>query len=112
MPVARRARAWIETDVNYSDRGADSVARRARAWIETSQAWFRDTLPWVVARRARAWIETRTQSAHVARTFSSPAARGRGLKQLQRYSSCCVIASPAARGRGLKHSLIVAIVRA
>jgi len=33
--VARRARAWIETESKGSLQSVQRVARRARAWIET-----------------------------------------------------------------------------
>ena len=33
--VARRVRAWIETDLGKNNPYTNAVARRVRAWIET-----------------------------------------------------------------------------
>ena len=77
--VARRVRAWIETETDASLVIGATVARRVRAWIETvSSLWIdvankshavcvrglklmkplKNFLVRLVARRVRAWIET------------------------------------------------------
>src|SRR6185312_886296 len=78
----------------------DSVARRARAWIETPLDLDFLTSR-LVARRARAWIETPRSQADKTGA-PSPAARGRGLKQVLALCNEQLCWSPAARGRGLK----------
>ena len=60
-----------------------TVARRVRAWIETLTACSRRATV-RVARRVRAWIETSQHACNASAAPSSPAACGRGLKQLWR----------------------------
>ena len=60
---------------------AGVVARFTRAWIETVASTMQQSRSRRVARFTRAWIETSTGVSHRSAASSSPASRGRGLKQ-------------------------------
>ena len=79
--------------------GVKNVARRARAWVETDHPQAKRKMPATVARRARAWVET----CHRLWRFQlppSPAVRGRGLKLFIEVSGVYLFRRPPCAGVG------------